>query len=115
MNLTRASQAPAYTAARHHGVSAVRLQGHEAGPTQRFWVAMSVYRPGGRAETAPTAAETVYVVLDGKLVITADGIETVVRQYDSMHFAQGEVRSIENRSGRDTVLLVTVAHRKDPS
>lgn len=78
MKLTRASQAPRYVAPAHHEVSTMRLQGREAGRTERFWVGLSVYRPGGTAEPAPTREETVYVVLDGELVVTVDGAETVL-------------------------------------
>ncbi len=110
MNLTRASEATPYVAPLHHGVKAMRLQGHEAGHTERFWSGVSVYRPGGCAELAPAREETVYVVLEGELVVTADGTETVVRRLDSIHLAKGEMRSIENRSPREALLLVTVAH-----
>lgn len=36
MKLTRASQAPRYVAPAHHEVSTMRLQGREAGRTERF-------------------------------------------------------------------------------
>jgi uncharacterized cupin superfamily protein len=115
VNLTRASEAPAYVAPLHQDVVSVRLQGHEASCTERFWVGMSVYHPGGIAESAPAKEETVYVVLDGELVVTIDGTETVLGQHDSMHFARGEVRSIRNRSNRDALLLVSIAHPQDAS
>jgi uncharacterized cupin superfamily protein len=110
MNLTRASEAPSYTAPLHHDVSTVRLQGHEAGDTDGFWVGVSVYQPGGMAETAATKEEMVYVVLEGELVITAEQTETVLRRLDSVHFCKGEVRSIQNRSDQEALLLVTCAH-----
>ena len=110
MNLTRASEAPAYTVPRHHDVHTVRLHGHEAGRTERFWVGVSLYQPVGIAEQAPTLEETVYVVLDGELVISSGGTETVLGRLDSVHFAKGEVRSIQNRSDREALLLVAVAH-----
>lgn len=71
---------------------------------------LSVYRPGGTAEPAPTREETVYVVLDGELVVTVDGAETVLGWLDSVHLAKGELRSIHNRTDRQALLLVTVAH-----
>ncbi len=113
MNLTRASQAPGYAVPLHNGVRAVRLQGHEAGPTERLWVGLSTYRPGGIAQAAPAKEETVYIVLDGELVVRADGTSTVLSRYDSVHFARGEVRSIENRSCREAVLLVVIAHPQE--
>jgi uncharacterized cupin superfamily protein len=113
MNLTRVSEAPVYAVPLHHDVCAVRLQGHEAGPTERLWVGLSTYRPGGIAQTAPVNEETVYIVLDGELVVTADGTETALGRFDSVHFARGEVRSVENRSGREAVLLVAIAHPQE--
>ncbi|CAM4215139.1 hypothetical protein MB901379_02354 [Mycobacterium basiliense] len=110
MNVTRASQAPTYVAAAHHDVDTVRLQGHEAGHTERFWVGVSRYRPGAEAEWTATREETVYVVLDGELIIATADSETVLGRLDSVHFAKGEVRSIHNRSDRDALLLVTIAH-----
>lgn len=110
MRITRMSSAPTYVAPAHHGVRTTRLQGHEAGQTERFWVGVSHYHPGGMAETAPTNEETVYVVLDGELVVTTAAGDTILGRLDSVHLAKGEVRSIVNRSQREALLLVTVAH-----
>lgn len=109
MRVTRYDQAPAYSPALHQGVEARRLQGMEAGPTGRFWAGLSVYAPGGAAETSPTAEETVYTVLEGELTVLADGREEVLRVYDSCHLPKGTVRSVENRSGAPAVLHVVVA------
>ncbi len=109
MRITRADAAPAYHPPLHHDVDAVRLQGHEAGDTRRFWVGRSLYRPGGRADEAPAVEETVYVMLDGELIVTADGQAAALRAGDSAHLPKGSVRQIENRSGRDASLLVVIA------
>lgn len=109
MRITRADAAPPYEPPLHYDVTAVRLQGHEAGNTSRFWVGRSRYLPGGRADEAPTAEETVYVVLDGELMVTADGQSAAVYAGDSVFLPKGTVRSIENRSGREAVLLVIIA------
>lgn len=109
MRVTRAEAAPPYEPPLHHDVTAVRLQGHEAGNTSRFWVGRSRYQPGGRADESPTVEETVYVVLDGELVVTAGGQSAAVGPGDSAHLPKGTVRSIENRSTRDAVLLVIIA------
>lgn len=110
MNVTRASEAPAYTAPLHRDVSTVRLQGHEAGHTERFWVGLSTYRPGGFAEMAATREETVYVVLDGAVVVATERGELILGRLDSLHVARGELRSIHNKSSREAVLLVAIAH-----
>ena len=109
MRITTADQAPPYHPPLHQDVQAVRLQGHEAGPTSRFWVGRSRYLPGGRAQEAPTAEETVYVVLDGELVLSTDGQDSTIRAGDSVHLPKGTVRSLENRSGKDASLLVVIA------
>lgn len=46
----------------------------------------------------------------GELVVTVDGAETVLGWLDSVHLAKGELRSIHNRTDRQALLLVTVAH-----
>ncbi len=110
MNITRVADAPPYVAPAHHHVDTTRLQGLEAGPTERFWVGLSLYQPGGTAEKATAPEETVYVVVDGELVVHTDHGETVLGRLDSMHLAKGETRSIMNRSNQEAVLLVTIAH-----
>ena len=89
----------------------MRLQGHEAGPTERFWVGLSYYLPGGGADESPTGEETVYVVLDGTLVVTADGHEAELGALDSAHLPKGTVRRVDNRSKRPATLMVIIANR----
>lgn len=110
--ITRADQAPPYFPPLHEHVDARRLQGHEAGPTERFWVGVSVYHPDGSATTAPAAQETVYVVLDGELqlLVEADGIDETLYAGDSAHLPKGTVRSVTNRTGIPARLLVVIAH-----
>jgi quercetin dioxygenase-like cupin family protein len=113
MHVTRVSEAPTYVAPAHHHVCTTRLQGLEAGPTERFWVGVSLYHPGGMAEKATAPEETVYVVLDGELLVHTDEGETVLGRLDSIHLAKGETRSILNRSKREALLLVTIAHPQE--
>jgi quercetin dioxygenase-like cupin family protein len=115
VRITRHAEAPAYVAPAHHDVATIRLQGHEAGPTDRFWVGLSYYLPGGGADEAPTAEETVYVVLDGTLVVRADGREEEVGPLDSVHLPKGTLRAVDNRSPRPATLLVIIANRPSPA
>lgn len=110
--ITRGEAAPPYSPPLHDGVDARRLQGHEAGPTDAFWVRVSVYEPAGAAQTSPAAQETVYVVLDGELELTveADGIAETLRSGDSAHLPKGTVRSVVNRTGIPARLLVVIAN-----
>jgi glyoxylate utilization-related uncharacterized protein len=109
MRVTRFDTAPKYTPPLHTGVDCKRLQGMEAGPTERFWVGLSVYHPGGAAQTSPTMEETIYTVLDGELVVSAQGRDETLRKYDSVHIPKGEQRSVDNRSGKPATLLVAIA------
>lgn len=112
--ITRGATAPAYHPPLHDGVDARRLQGHEAGPTQRFWVGESLYPPGASAQTSPTAEETVYVVLQGELTLTLEGGEShLLRSGDSVHMPRGTTRSVENASGSDARMLVVIATPQD--
>ena len=115
MRITRHSGAPAYVAPAHHEVATRRLQGQEAGPTERFWVGLSYYLPGGGADESPTSEETVYVVLDGTLVVTAGGREEQVGPFDSVHLPKGTVRRVDNRSASPATLLVIIATPPPPA
>jgi quercetin dioxygenase-like cupin family protein len=110
VRVTRLDQAPAYHPPLHREVAALRLQGHEAGDTSRFWVGLSYYLPGGAADESPVREETVYVVLDGELVLHAEGGEETLRPYDSVHLSRGTVRKVLNVSARPATLLVAIAH-----
>ena len=59
MQITRIDEAPAYEAAKHNDVEAVRLQGFEASDAKAFWVGLSNYLPGGSAERGATDTEKV--------------------------------------------------------
>jgi hypothetical protein len=75
VNITRADAAPSYHPPLHHDVHAVRLQGHEAGFSSRFWVGRSRYLPGGRAEEAPAGAVGQVIAIGrANLELTAIGL-----------------------------------------
>jgi len=112
-DFTRFSEAPTYDPPLHHQVDAKRLQGFEASDTTAHWVGHSVYHPGATVDESPVRAESIYVVLEGELVVTVGGDEYVLGQYDSLHLNQGEVRSVANRTDADALLLVAIAHLRD--
>lgn len=112
--ITKAAEAPAYFPPGHDGVSAARLQGVEASPTEHFWVGLSDYEVGGAATMAPTA-QTVYVVVDGDFELTLAGVDGApdsthrLSAGDSVHMPQGTKRSIANVGGDHAHLLVIIA------
>lgn len=106
MRITRLADAEPFSPVDHFGVGPVRLQGGESTPTSSFTVALSHYLPGGRADLAPQAAETVYVVLAGELVMTSEGDEATLQPHDSVHFTTGTMRTVENRTHLPASMLV---------
>ena len=92
-----------------------RLQGHEAGPTERFWVGLSLLPARRWRGDLPTAEETVYVVLDGALVVTAGAGRKRSGPFDSVHLPKG--RSAGSRTGQraPATLLVIIANQQPPA
>jgi uncharacterized cupin superfamily protein len=110
MEVTRMADARSYSAARHHDVTAFRLQGFDASGVSAFWVGLSQYEPGGRAERDASQTEKVYVVLDGEITVITDAGETVLGALDSCYLSPGEARAVENRSGARASMLVLMEY-----
>ena len=106
MRVTRISDAEPFAPVGHVGVGPVRLQGGSKTPTEKFTVVLSHYLPGAAAELAPQEAETVYVVLSGELVMAGDGGEETLGANDSVHFTEGTLRTVENRTNLPASMLV---------
>lgn len=106
MRVTRLADAERFDPPGHTGVGPLRLQGGESTPTESVTVALSHYLPGGQAEAARQATETVYVVVAGELTMVSDGAEETLRPYDSVHFAAGTTRSVVNRTQLPASMLV---------
>jgi glyoxylate utilization-related uncharacterized protein len=110
MEVTRIAGAQSYAAAKHHDVSAFRLQGFDASSATAFWVGLSHYEPGGRAERDASGTEKVYVVLEGEITVITDDEEAVLGALDSCFLAPGEARAVENRSGARASMLVLMEY-----
>ncbi|HEY1530593.1 MAG TPA: cupin domain-containing protein [Galbitalea sp.] len=106
MRVTRIADAEPFAPVGHVGVGPVRLQGGSTTPTEKFTVALSHYLPGATAQLAPQDAETVYVLLAGNLVMSADGVEETLGANDSVHFTKGTLRTVENRTNVPASMLV---------
>ena len=118
MNITRFSQAPPYVAPRHFDMHGLRLQGHEAGPSQTLWMGVSVIAPGGHTGLDPSPLEKHYVVLEGEVTLVSerDGIttEAVLGRHDSACFAPGEKRQLINRSTSAASILLAMPYPPAP-
>jgi mannose-6-phosphate isomerase-like protein (cupin superfamily) len=110
MQVTRLASARPYDAPKHHDVRALRLQGFDASPVEGFWVGLSHYLPGGRAERDATPLEKVYVVVEGEIVVTTDEGEATLGPLDSCYLAAGEARTVENRTNLSASMLVVMPY-----
>lgn len=112
MHITRHAEAVPYVAPLHTNVDTRRLQGMEVGPTEGFWLGLSVYPPGSQAGPGEVMAESIYFVVSGEFVLHCNGETFALRQYDSVHLAKGDVRELVNESDSDAVLAVSIANPK---
>ena len=113
MNVTRFAKAPEYFPPNHDGMRCVRLQGHEAGASERVWLGMSTIEPGGHTDLRASDVEKHYVVVQGELTIVAQmphgpPEEQVLRAYDSVRIAAHEARQLINRSGAPAMVLLVM-------
>jgi quercetin dioxygenase-like cupin family protein len=108
MNLTRFEDAPEYFPPNHFSMRCVRLQGHEAGPSDAVWLGVSMIEPGGYTTSDASPVEKHYVVLEGEVVITTDEGEAVMQAFDSCRLGPGERRALHNRSASSTKILLVM-------
>ena len=112
MQVTRVDSVAPYEAAKHQDVTAFRLQGFDASDLKAFWVGLSHYAPGGRAERDASGTEKVYVVVAGEITVITDAGEVVLGPLDSVYLEPGEARAVENRSGAIASMLVLMEYPK---
>ncbi len=110
MKVTRFSEARAYTAPNHYDMRSLRLQGFEPGGPQVSWVGLSHFLPGGGAGPDASPLEKIYVVLSGEIVVTVDGVDTVLKSMDSCCIPGGEVRAVKNQGNEVATMLVVMPY-----
>ncbi|SNT11443.1 hypothetical protein SAMN06265795_11468 [Noviherbaspirillum humi] len=112
MNLTRIAEAPTYFAPNHDDMRCLRLQGKEAGPSDKLWLGMSQLLPGGGTSLDGSPVEKHYVVLEGELTIRTelDGVlsEQKLGRFDSCRIAPGEKRQLFNHTNLPAIVLLAM-------
>ena len=101
-------QVKPYEAAKHFKMAAFRLHGKEETGSQKFWVGLSHFLPGGGAEFSESPTEKVYFVLDGEITVKTKTEEVVLGPWDSVYIAANEGREIINSTNRTASMLVIV-------
>jgi quercetin dioxygenase-like cupin family protein len=98
-----------YSAPKHFNMTALRLHGKEESGSQKFWMGLSHFLPGGGAEFDASPTEKVYFVLEGEVtVIDADKQKIVLKAWDSIHIGPDEGREIINETNRPASMLVVI-------
>lgn len=110
MKVKRFKDAVTYDAPNHWGVTGLRLQGFEDGGPENQWVGFSQFLPGGGAGPDSTPFEKIYIVTEGEMTVTIDGVDTVLGPMDSATIVPGEVRKIENRSNHVCKMIVVIPY-----
>lgn len=110
MNLTRLAAAPTYLPPKHTDMRCLRLQGHEAGPSDTLWLGLSHLLPGGCTELDASTVEKHYVVLEGAVTVVTEDGEATLGVWDSCRLAPGEKRRLENRTNRSASILLAMPY-----
>ena len=112
MHVTRLAAAPAYDPPHHVDMRCLRLQGHEATPTEALWLGLSHLLPGGHTAFDASPLEKLYVVVEGEVTVVSDGGEAALGPLDSCRIAPGERRRLENRTNRSASILLAMPYPK---
>jgi len=104
-----------YAAPGHFNMTALRLHAKGETDCQGYWMGMSHFLPQGGAELGAVPAEMVYFVLEGELTLYDEKKnKTVLKKWDSIHIAPGEVRSLINETNLPATQLVIGTYPPPP-
>ena len=102
--------AQSYEAPNHFGIKSLRLQGFEDGGPTNFWVGVSHILPGGGAGPDTSPLEKVYVVLAGRVLVSADGEDRVLQALDSVYIGPHVQRKVTNPGNEVATMLVVMPY-----
>jgi mannose-6-phosphate isomerase-like protein (cupin superfamily) len=88
----------------------VRLQGHEAGPSQSLWLGVSTIEPGGHTTLSGSGVEKHYVVLEGTVNVQTDTGEVALGRHDSCRLEPNERRALHNRTQQPALILLAMPY-----
>jgi quercetin dioxygenase-like cupin family protein len=110
MLVKKFAAAKPYEAPNHFGMKSLRLQGFEEGGPTNFWVGLSHFLPGGGAGPDATPIEKVYVVLSGRITVTAEGQEHELGPMDSVRIGPNVERKVLNQGNDVATMLVVLPY-----
>jgi len=103
------SECSPYDAPKHFKMTALRLHGKDESQSEKFWMGMSHFLPGGGAEYDASPTEKIYFVLEGEMTIyDKDNQKIVVSQWESIHIGANEGRTLINETNLPATMLVVI-------
>ena len=110
-NVVRFENARAYSPPLHdETVHSMYLQHKTLGADADFWVSVSYYLPGARAEMSASPLERIYVVLDGVLTVEFEDETVELNPMDSVYIGPDEKREARNDTNRVVTILVVMPY-----
>lgn len=110
MRVKTFESAQPYEAPNHFDIKSLRLQGFEDGGPTNFWVGVSHILPGGGAGPDTSPLEKVYVVLAGRVRVSADGKDRVLQTLDSVYIGPNVQRKVINPGNEVATMLVVMPY-----
>ena len=108
MKKIKLDQVKPYEAPGHFNMVDLRLCGKEETESQKFWVGLSHFLPGGGAEFGATPAEKFYFILEGEITVKTEKEEVTLGPSDSVYIAPNEGREIINKTNKPASMLVVI-------
>lgn len=108
MKRVRLTEVKPYDPPKHFNMTALRLHGKDETGSQKFWVGLSHFLPGGGAQYDATPTEKVYFVLEGEIWVKTATEEVTLAPWDSLYIPPNEGREILNKTNKPASMLVIV-------
>lgn len=103
------SECSPYEAPKHFKMTAIRLHGKDESQSEKFWMGMSHFLPGGGAEYDESPTEKIYFVLEGEMTVyDKDQNKTVIGKNESIHIGANEGRTLINETNMPASMLVVI-------
>lgn len=111
MKITRSDELVQYNPKGHYNMLARRAHSAEVSGAKQLTIGLSVFHPNGGAENSivPEGMELVYYIVEGEMELTTPAGTIVLKAGDSALFQAGDIRSVVNRTLRDSSMLVIAA------
>jgi quercetin dioxygenase-like cupin family protein len=110
-NVVRLENTRPYNAPLHDvTIHSMYLQHRSLGADAPFWVGVSYYLPGAKAQMSAAPLERIYVVLDGQLTVEFEDETVTLNPLDSVYIGPNEQREARNDTHKVVTILVVMPY-----